>query len=664
MKDLAFSIDFNSSVIKDTIESDNEEEKKKSYTEKSSVEETIERLKKKRKLKTKLISNNSDEEDEDDVNMENDEDDENDEVKDDIIKEKKIRKKTTNNEEINKFFENVSINSNVENVSFNRLNLCRPLMKALTEEKWIKPTGIQLNSIPLILQGKDICACAITGSGKTGAFILPIIERLFHYTHNRMTSNRNSIKVLIMTPTRELALQINEVTRKLLKFIPQITVTTVIGGTDAKDEELILRNGIDILIGTPGRLIDHLYNTPGFSLHSIEILVLDEADRMLDDMFTEQIHEIVKMCDKERQTLLFSATMTEEIETLMNLSLKSPAKVFMNENTEITPYLNQEFIRIRNDNNLTRQSILLSLLQRSFEKNVIVFVQTKVLCHHLHVLLSLIDMNVGELHGNLTQQQRIEVMKKFKKKEIDILIATDLASRGIDIPDVNTIINYTMPASLKHYIHRVGRTARAGKQGTSVSLVGESERKLLKEIIPNLMRTPKARIIPSDILDSYRKQLVELEADIKEVHEAEQCEKEMRTAEHKLHKAQKLLEDNKDEITSQKEERQWYKDRQEKKNTNEQSLLEPKAKGRKIKKKKRTDILTRDVNKAILLNTKQIKKSQKDQPLNTFIDDNKNGVKDGRINKNKNQSRFTRELVATGKKSLKSMRYAGKKRRR
>ncbi|OQV17272.1 putative ATP-dependent RNA helicase DDX27 [Hypsibius exemplaris] len=405
--------------------------------------------------------------------------------------------------------------------SFQEMNLSRPILKALSELNFTTPTPIQASAIPVGLLGRDICACSRTGTGKTAAYMLPILERL-HYKPKADVATR----VLVLVPTRELGAQVCAVTKDLLKFLPEyIQVALVVGGLDMKKQEKELREMPDIVIATPGRLLDHIQHTPSFGLSRVEVLVLDEADRMLDEFFAEQMNEIIKLCAASRQTMLFSATLTEEVQKLASISLKDPVKLMVDESASVALALRQEFVRVRDEE--SREALLLALLCRSFPERTLVFIPTKVQVHRLCVILKLLKMKAGELHGNLSQLQRLAALDDFKESKVDILLATDVAARGLDIPFVKTVINLALPNTLEQYVHRVGRTARAGRVGRSVSLVGEDERKLLKIIVKNARLPVQNRVIPPEIITSFWKRIASMETDIEAAMNAEKEEKAM-----------------------------------------------------------------------------------------------------------------------------------------
>lgn len=373
--------------------------------------------------------------------------------------------------------------------TFQELSLSRPVLRGVSSLKFTEPTPIQNAVIPVALLGKDIVAGAVTGSGKTAAYLIPILERLA-YLPKKVAVTR----VIVLTPTRELAVQVSDVATKLSQFLGSIRVAQAVGGLNLKQQEQVLKSRPDIVVATPGRFIDHVRNSPSFQVDAVEILVIDEADRMLEAGFQAELSEILSLLPEKRQTLLFSATMNSSIKDLIQLSLNKPVRIMINPPKQAAGGLIQEFIRTRNDKLEYKPAVLLWLLKKvldcqTLKQRIIIFVARKESAHKLRVILGLQGVHVGELHGALSQEQRLQSVTRFKNLEVPILLCTDLASRGLDIPKIEVVINYDMPSTYEVYLHRVGRTARAGRQGRSVSLVGESstERSIAREAIKSSM---------------------------------------------------------------------------------------------------------------------------------------------------------------------------------
>ncbi|KAK3716115.1 hypothetical protein QZH41_019654, partial [Actinostola sp. cb2023] len=430
----------------------------------------------------------------------------------------------------------------------------------------------------------------------------------------------------------------------------------MLGGLDLKTQEAALRNRPDIIVATPGRLVDHLHNTPTFDLQAVEILVLDEADRMLDEHFKDQMDEIIRLSSRGRQTMLFSATMTDEVEQLVSLSLNQPIRLFVDSNTDVAYNLTQEFIRIRPNREEDRLAIVSALCCRTFTDHCLVFLQTKWMAHKLRIILGLLGLSVEELHGNLTQLQRLESLRKFKNAEVDFLIATDLAARGLDITGVKTVINFSMPTNVKQYVHRVGRTARAGKSGRSVTLVGEKERKTLKEVVKNSRTQVKSRMIPIEVIEKYTAKIKALDADIKDILKQEGEEKEMRISEMEMNKAKNLL-DHEKEIFSRPA-RVWFQDKEQKRKGDDKGQAK-----KRLKKETRDVIKLTEEEKSrqreMGFIKREAKRSRKKKKLSAFPPER---PEKDQPNKSQSKSKaskvksFESELTDTSKKALKQFR--------
>jgi ATP-dependent RNA helicase DDX27 len=448
--------------------------------------------------------------------------------------------------------------------SFADMNLSRPLLRAVNDLGFVQPTPIQQQVVPIGLLGRDVCGSAVTGSGKTAAFMLPILERLL-YRSKRVTATR----VLVLLPTRELAAQCHSMTTALAKYT-DVRVALVVGGLSSKVQEAELRRRPDIVIGTPGRVIDHVLNTQSVGLESVEILVLDEADRLLDMGFADELSELVGACPRERQTMLLSATMTDAVDRLARLSLKNPARVEIGAKYGVASELAQEFVRVRPAREADREAMLLALLTRTYAKRTIVFVGSKRAAHRLCIVLGLMQLRAAELHGNLTQAQRLDALAQFQRGDVDFLIATDLASRGLDVRGVETVVNLHLPAKHKSYVHRVGRTARAGRRGRACSFVGEADRPLLRQIVRQ-MRTPsQSRTIPPAVIAHWRQRIDGAADDIAAIAGQERLERELRIAEQGRAKLENMIV-HEGEIYARPA-RQWFQSAAEKLEAKQRSL--------------------------------------------------------------------------------------------
>ncbi len=419
--------------------------------------------------------------------------------------------------------------------SFEELKLSRPLLTSIKRLTWATPTPIQARAIPVAMAGRDVLGSAVTGSGKTAAFLLPCLERLL-FRDRSVAATR----VLIVLPTRELATQCHEVARRLAAA-SDIRCALVVGGLSSSVQAAELRTRPDVVIGTPGRLLDHLINSPSVDCDDVDVLVLDEADRLLDMGFTDEVNEIVKLCPPSRQTLLFSATMTKDIEALASLSLRRPVEVSADPLFDMARTLTQEFVRLRPGREDDREPIVLALCLRGFGNGTIVFCKRKYDAHRLALLLGLAGLAVAELHGNLSQKHRLEALEAFREGRAHILVATDVAGRGLDIRGVTTVINSDMPRDLTTYVHRVGRTARAGREGRSITLVGERSRAVMREAVKRAQRNVKSRIIPPAVLERYREAVASMEPDVKAILLDESVEREARAAETQAQRAQNLV---------------------------------------------------------------------------------------------------------------------------
>ena len=359
-------------------------------------------------------------------------------------------------------------------MQFESLNIIEPILKSLKEEGYTTPTPIQTKAIPIILTGKDLIGCAQTGTGKTAAFAIPVLQHLYN---KEKKGEKRIIRSLILTPTRELALQIEESFTAYGRHTGLIC-TSIYGGVSQHTQVNLLRKGVDILVATPGRLLD-LINQRHLSLSNIEIFILDEADRMLDMGFIHDIRKIVKMLPEKRQSLFFSATIPREIMALAGAIVHNPERVEVSPPASTVELVDQYvYFTDKKDKN----SLLIDLLQNESMKTVLVFTRTKYGADKVVNVLKKKNITAEAIHSNKTQGARQKALTNFKARKTRVLVATDIAARGIDVDDLGHVINYEIPNISETYVHRIGRTGRAGLGGTAISFCDLDEKIYLRDI--------------------------------------------------------------------------------------------------------------------------------------------------------------------------------------
>lgn len=360
-------------------------------------------------------------------------------------------------------------------MSFENLHLIEPILKALKTEGYTKPTPIQQQSIPIILQHKDLLGCAQTGTGKTAAFSIPILQILHAEQHHHQGTR--VIKALILTPTRELAIQINESLAAYGRYVG-LKHLVIFGGVPQGSQTSALRSGIDILVATPGRLLD-LMNQGFIKLNNIKLFVLDEADRMLDMGFINDVKKIVAKLPPKRQTLFFSATMPPEIQKLANTILVNPVKVEVTPVSSTVDAIQQGLYYVEKQH---KKDLLNYLLKDKSIVSVLVFTRTKHGADKVVKELVKVGIHAEAIHGNKSQNNRQRALTNFKAKKTRVLVATDIAARGIDVDELSHVINYDIPNVPETYVHRIGRTGRAGLSGVALSFCDAEERPYIKDI--------------------------------------------------------------------------------------------------------------------------------------------------------------------------------------
>ena len=348
---------------------------------------------------------------------------------------------------------------------FSKLNLSKQIDISLKENGYIKATPIQEKVIPLVLESKDVMAKAQTGSGKTASFVLPILNL---WSKNRY-EGKAKIRVLVLTPTRELALQVSESFTLFSKYlIKKPKIVSVIGGEKIGEQLLDIQKGCDIVVATTGRLLDILKKQQ-INLSNLDFFVLDEADKMLDFGFEEELELLLKQLPSTRQNLLFSATYPLKVQNIISKITKHAVEVFIEDETQTVKTINQRLIEVNKEN---RSSLLRYLIQNNPWEQILVFMANKRSCDNIAAKFRKYGLNAQSFHGDLLQDERNETLQDFKDKKIKILFATDIAARGLHIDDISCIVNFDLPRAAADYIHRIGRTGRAGKSGDAISFIG------------------------------------------------------------------------------------------------------------------------------------------------------------------------------------------------
>ena len=360
-------------------------------------------------------------------------------------------------------------------MSFKNLNLIEPILKALETEGYTTPTPIQEQGIPVVLEGKDLLGCAQTGTGKTAAFAIPILQNLYNNKHEE--KGAWNIKALVLTPTRELAIQIDESFAAYGKNTG-LKHLVVFGGVSQYHQTNALRRGVDILIATPGRLLD-LIEQRFISLQHIQTFVLDEADRMLDMGFINDVRKIIAKLPAKRQTLFFSATMPAEISSLSKSILTNPVRIEVTPVSSTAEKVEQAVYFVEKND---KRSLLIHLLKDPAIKSALVFARTKYGADKIAKELYRANIKVDAIHGNKSQAARQKALSDFKNGKIRVLVATDIAARGIDVDDLSHVINFELPNIAETYVHRIGRTGRAGLSGIALSFCDVEEREFLRDI--------------------------------------------------------------------------------------------------------------------------------------------------------------------------------------
>ena len=380
---------------------------------------------------------------------------------------------------------------------FSELNLRPELLKAILEQGYTDPTPIQVQAIPQVLAGQDVLGGAQTGTGKTAGFGLPLLQRLLPHTNTSASPARHPVRALVLTPTRELAAQVEESLRGYAKYTG-LRTTVIFGGMNMDPQTEALRRGVEVLVATPGRLLDHVQQKT-LNLSQVEVLVLDEADRMLDMGFIPDVTRIIKLLPSKRQTLLFSATLTDDIRKLSDSFLNNPVMVQVARSNATADSIKHVAIPVAREK---KRELLSYLVQTRDLKQVLVFTATRLGANRLAYQLNRDGVHATAIHGDKSQPERLIALNDFKEGKVRVLVATDVAARGLDIEDLPHVINFDLPNSPEDYVHRIGRTGRAGATGEAISLVSPEEHERLEAIEKTIRVTIPRELISGFGMDS------------------------------------------------------------------------------------------------------------------------------------------------------------------
>jgi len=361
--------------------------------------------------------------------------------------------------------------------SFSHLQLAEPLARAVADMGYESMTPIQAQAIPIVLSGRDVMGAAQTGTGKTAAFALPLLQRMLQHENSSTSPARHPVRALVLLPTRELADQVAQAVKSYARHT-QLRSAVVFGGMDMKPQTAELKKGVEVLVATPGRLLDHI-EAKNCALNQVEYVVLDEADRMLDIGFLPDLQRILSHLPKQRITLLFSATFSPEIRRLANSYLQDPVTIEVAPPNATASTVTQHFYSVSDDD---KRRALRQIVRQHHIRQAFVFVNSKLGCARLARSLEREGLKTTALHGDKSQDERLKALDAFKQGEVDFLVATDVAARGLDIKDVPAVFNFDIPFNAEDYIHRIGRTGRAGAEGLAVSFVSHSDQRLIGDI--------------------------------------------------------------------------------------------------------------------------------------------------------------------------------------